>query len=154
MDFLVSNYYYRYANRKSVTNKPNSPKDIFEYELPYLVKTYKLHDRLAKKPNVLRIAYEEMIKRPEDTFSKAVEWLGLPLDMDNLRTAITFSSFDTIRKHEEQYGHIVAANNFQGFFTRSGKIGDWKKYFSNADAQKVKAALEKEGVSLARFTFE
>jgi len=156
LDNLVSNYYYRYINRESVTDKPNSVDDILDDWLPYLIKTYTLMDKLSGKKNALVFSYEELTRYPHLCIATVVRWLGLRLDYSNVDHAVQNSSFEKVRSFETRESRLSSeSTNFTGkFFTRSGKIGEWRNEMSPEAVNKVKTALEDAGINFSRFIIE
>lgn len=73
--------------------------------------------------HVLR--YEDMLKRPDETFAAVVQFLKLPLESDRLARAIRFSSFDELRAQEARHGYVEGSRKAERFF-RAGKAGGWR----------------------------
>ena len=155
-DYIVSNFHYRYKNRRSVNTGGMTPADIVDLELPYLVKTYTLLERLRRKPNVFAIAYESLVSEPERVFAQALDWLEIPCDGGAVRKAVAFSSLDVLRAYEEKHGPIVVnQQNFTApFFARSGKIGEWRDALDEEAVARLADGLAQYGIDCGGFITE
>ncbi|WP_135502005.1 sulfotransferase domain-containing protein [Roseovarius aestuariivivens] len=86
---------------------------------------------------VLPLRYEDMLDTPHESFSEALEFLGITPDPDRLDRAIRFSSFDELSKQEEKSGFTERSPHSERFFA-SGKSGGWKKDLSRDLIDKVR----------------
>jgi sulfotransferase family protein len=93
----------------------------------------------SPKLHVMR--YEDMTARPMEAFGGLVQFLRLPVDRDRLRRAIELSSFDSLRKKEEQHGFRERSPKSQRFF-RQGKAGVWRDVLTPAQVEAVVATHE------------
>jgi aryl sulfotransferase len=75
---------------------------------------------------VLVIRYEDMMLNSEETFTKAVAFCGLQYTRDQVCEAISKSSFNELRKQENEKGFRERSPESQVFF-RKGRIGSWKE---------------------------
>jgi len=73
----------------------------------------------------LVLRYEDMLSQPEKEFSKVVEHFGMTVDPERLDRAIRFSSFNVLKKQEEEEGFGERAQKSESFFTK-GQSGHWK----------------------------
>ena len=82
----------------------------------------------TQKPTfpVIVIRYEDMLINPFETFSKAIEFIGLEATPDQINTAILASSFDQLSCQESEEGFHEKSRKSKQFF-RSGKMGVWKE---------------------------
>ncbi len=157
LDIIISRYYYDYVNRLNYDSPVNSPSDIIEIILKEYILHYRSIDEIKEKEKVLKIAYESLILRPVETFEKALDFLGIEKDVKILKNAIEASSQEKVKEDEKkrglQNGNLVGKNMKSGFI-RSGKIGEWKDYFSQKDIDKIEAILGEESFSLDQFILE
>tara|TARA_B100000003_G_scaffold147283_1_gene132585 strand:+ start:227 stop:1018 length:792 start_codon:yes stop_codon:yes gene_type:complete len=87
------------------------------------------------------IKYEDLIENTEKCFNKIVSFLNkinnLPIDSKKIKKSILNTSFNKLKKLEENEGFNEAHQNS---FFRKGKIGDWKE---NLDP-KITKRIEEE----------
>jgi len=149
-DWLISFFYYKFKNRGITQYK--HPREIINFALKPYAKQYNKMKQISQKDNALMISYESMKKTPKKTFKKLINWLNLPYDESTLNKAIKFSSISTVRNEEKSNKKAIhSPKNYKGFFTRSGKIGQWKKYFNNKDLSTIKDILKKENININEF---
>ena len=82
------------------------------------------------------VRYEDMSRKPVETFGRLVEFLGLPKDRERLKKAIRFSSFDVVSRQEEQTGFIERSSKADRFF-RKGTVGEWRSVLTPALVDKL-----------------
>ena len=87
---------------------------------------------------VRTVRYEDMQSRPEEVFGEIVDFLKLGLDQSRLEKAIEFSSFDKLKKQEQEKGFVENSLNQAAFF-RSGKSGVWNDVLTAAQVAKIEA---------------
>jgi len=85
---------------------------------------------------VCLIRYEDMKAKPLETFSGAVQFLGLSNSEAQIEKAIRFSAFEQVRKQEEAQGFRERSPHSQRFF-RKGKVGSWREELSGAQVQRI-----------------
>ncbi|MEO1492476.1 MAG: sulfotransferase domain-containing protein [Pseudomonadota bacterium] len=88
---------------------------------------------------VLTLRYEDLKADPHAAFTKAIKHIGLTLDDELLDRSIRFSSFDEVRKQEDQNGFVENSENQQRFF-RSGESGQWQSTLSEAQVDTIRKA--------------
>lgn len=74
---------------------------------------------------VLVLRYEDMLENTFESFSKAVNFIGLEKTADEIKKAIKFSSFEILKSMEEKEGFKEKAPDAKSFF-RKGIAGSWK----------------------------
>ena len=99
------------------------------------VTSWQAMDKSAR--HILR--YEDMLYKPEKTFSELAKFLGLKPPKERLKRAIKFSSFETSRKLEAEKGFNERSDKAEKFF-RVGKAGQWKTALSPEQVEKIVAA--------------
>ena len=85
------------------------------------------------KCHVLR--YEDMKSDPLNTFSRACEAIGLPLDQDRIARAIEFSRFEQLQQQEKENGFRERPSN-RPFF-RSGQSNSWRTQLPSPVAKRI-----------------
>ncbi|MCB9958730.1 MAG: sulfotransferase domain-containing protein [Rhodospirillaceae bacterium] len=95
------------------------------------------------------VRYEDLMRRSEETFSKVVRALKMPLDKARLRQAIKHTSFKTLRAMEDKSGFIEASKKAERFF-RKGKVGDWR---GELTPPQVALVIENHGAMMRRFGY-
>lgn len=156
-DVLISYYFYSHANRKTTPNKAGHIREIMDDRTEADAINYALMFEAAKRfPNSMLLAYEDMTRRPQEVFAGVLEWLSIPVQHEALDRAIEFSSIPTVRKEEDRDGpiHTARVGNFVGYFTRDGRVGQWKEYFSAEDIVRMTRILERHGLKLDDFILE
>lgn len=87
--------------------------------------------------------YEDMLAQPEQTFGAVTRFLGLIPTAERLRQAIDLSSFDTLRRQEEQSGFNERSKASARFF-RVGRADQWRGKLTPAQIEAVVGANEKQ----------
>jgi hypothetical protein len=85
---------------------------------------------------VLVLRYEDMLEKPTETFRAVSAHLRQTPDDAVLTEAIELSSFDKLKRQEEQYDFRERSERADRFFV-SGKAGGWKERLSQAQAQRI-----------------
>ena len=82
------------------------------------------------------VRYEDMISFPAETFSKALKFLNLNFSEEQVRNAIVETSFETLKKSEEQFGFKEKIQSCDTFF-RQGKAGTWRAFLTELQIKKI-----------------
>lgn len=98
---------------------------------------------------LLVIRYEDMIFQPFETFSRAASFAGLSEDPYQIKRAIEYSSFENLRKQEEEKGFQERPKKMEKFF-RKGKVGSWPEELSPAQAEWI---IHDHGAVMRRFGY-
>ena len=124
-----------------------------KHSLPQIIGSWKTHYLSWKsmKKNYLLIKYENLIKNPEDEFTKVANFLGR-LFKHNFRKeviddAIKLSSFDKLEKMEQEHGFIESAANQDGTkqkFFYLGAKNDWRKLLNKKLIEEINIEFENE----------
>ena len=156
LDLIISSYFYFWRLQPKKAEIYSHPREVADRYLTDFIAKYSFMRAWAKrKPNFLCLSYETMKRAPFEMFTMVVLRLGLPLDIPKLRRAVEFSSFDASRKEELENGPIhPPTKDYQGFFTRSGEIGQWKEFFDDADLKRIWSRLEAAGIQRSEFILE
>jgi len=81
---------------------------------------------------VYLVTYEDMLRQPEDCFSGVLDFLNIPYSPEDLQRSISNSSFDKLKKQEEEKGFFEKPIE-SGTFFDSGRSGNWKAHFKQSD---------------------
>ena len=99
-----------------------------------------------KSINVLIIKYEDLVSDTQNTFTKIIKYLNkidnIKIDNEKIKSCINLTSFENLRKIEEEKGFIE--KGFGQFFFRKGKVGDWKKKLNQDLVKKVEEKFKLE----------
>jgi hypothetical protein len=90
----------------------------------------------ATELEVHLIRYEDMKLDPLNTFTKAVEFIGLDCSSAQIKEAVGKSDFSILREQEEKLGFKERPEKTTSFF-RKGQVGDWKNHLSEEQVQKL-----------------
>ena len=83
------------------------------------------------------VRYEDMLEKPQESFSKLLTHIGIPIDEARLEKAIRFSSFDEVSKQEDQSGFVESSPKNDRFFNK-GESGQWKTELAPEIIEKIK----------------
>lgn len=114
------------ANPKAALSKP---KKYHRSQLMQKMGSWSQHVQSwvnAPDMDVLTIRYEDMKLRPLDTFKMIAEFTDVTSDEPAIDRAILYSSFERLKKEEENYGFREKPAKSKRFF-RKGLIGSWQK---------------------------
>ncbi|MCF8466328.1 MAG: sulfotransferase domain-containing protein [Sneathiella sp.] len=80
--------------------------------------------------------YEDMLDKPFETFGGMARFLGIDPSDGQLKKAIEFSSFDAVRRQEDEKGFREQSDKNEKFF-RVGKSGQWKDVLSDEQVNRI-----------------
>jgi hypothetical protein len=98
---------------------------------------------------VLTLRYEDIKADPDAAFGKVLQRMGVPLDQERLARAIRFSSFDELRRQEDESGFREKSRHADRFF-RSGSVGQWK---TELPPEVVETICARHGRVMKRFGY-
>lgn len=94
-----------------------------------------------KADNLILVKYEDLLADTINEFEKIIKFSGLHLDKENLKSSVERSSFNSMKKDEEQnaktlkeLGHNTADSKYR--IIREGKINSWQEKFTDAESRK------------------
>jgi hypothetical protein len=99
--------------------------------------------------NVQVVRYEDLKSDPFETFGAVIRFVGLPYDANRLQKAIAFSSFETLKKQEQEHGFREKMPLSESFF-REGKTGGWRDKLT---PEQVQAIIAAHGAVMRRFGY-
>ncbi|HEX3010408.1 MAG TPA: sulfotransferase domain-containing protein [Syntrophomonadaceae bacterium] len=82
------------------------------------------------------IRYEDMKSHPLETFKRAVDFIGLDYDDQQIYKAIQFSDFKVLKQQEEKDPFKERPPQAESFF-RQGNSGDWTNHLSYAQINNI-----------------
>jgi len=82
------------------------------------------------------IRYEDMISFPVETFSKALKFLKINYTEEQVRNAVSETSFENLKKSEEQFGFKEKIQSCDAFFWH-GKAGGWRTLLTELQIKKI-----------------
>ena len=89
-----------------------------------------------KSPTILVVRYEDMLAKPTETFGAIAEHLRQELTPEQLTEAIELSSFDKLKRQEEEGAFRERSVHADRFFV-SGKAGGWRDWLTEAQALRI-----------------
>lgn len=87
---------------------------------------------------VCLIRYEDMKTKPLETFTKAVQFAGLPHTPAQIQKALEFSTFEILQKQEESEG-FREKNPASSRFFRKGQVGSWREELTKEQVARIVA---------------
>ncbi|GAB1291582.1 Sulfotransferase [Apodemus speciosus] len=140
-DVLVSGYFF--WGKTNLIKNPGSMETYFEWFLkgnvPY--GSWFEHIRgwlsMREEKNFLLLCYDDLKRDIRGTIEKICEFLGKKIKPDEMDLIIKYSSFQAMKENKMCDYNIIAkdvvTNGLQIF--RKGTTGDWKNYFTVAQAE-------------------
>jgi len=70
--------------------------------------------------------------------------------------SVEAASIKETRKEEAHLGGAIHApkEGLKGSFARSGKVGQWREFFDEADLDRIRTRLRKGGIDLEEFCLD
>jgi len=121
---------------------PHRDDDVYE-QFPQHLLSWAEHvlSWLNSPTELCVIHYEDMHRHPLATFRKAIRFLGLDHDDEEIRTAIQASEFKHLQRLEDEDGFIEKPREDTRFF-RKGVIGDGLKRLSDSQIKRLREQRE------------
>jgi hypothetical protein len=85
---------------------------------------------------VLVLRYEDMYSAPFESFSKAVDFVGLKTPAKEIERALEQASFHKMKHQEEEKGFSEKSIGSTCFF-RKGLVGDWKNILTKRQVENI-----------------
>jgi hypothetical protein len=98
---------------------------------------------------VLVVRYEDMLGKPLETLAAVARHLGQQATPAHIAEAVELSSFDKLKRQEEQFGFVERSDQGSNFFA-SGKAGTWNETLT---ADQVKSIVDTHREQMARFGY-
>lgn len=90
---------------------------------------------LAREGKLLVIKFEDLRRDPETAVSQMVEFVGVPMDLEKIRAALSNNSVDRMRIKEEKSRKLFRSTTENGRFVRKGAIQGWRTVLTPAQLQ-------------------
>jgi len=102
--------------------------DNINNQLPQLLLSWSGHVQswIESGLKVHIVRYEDMIFDPKKSFKAILEFMNFDVNEERLEKAISFSSFDSLKKQEQEKGFMMKDPRSQSFF-RKGQIGAYRE---------------------------
>jgi aryl sulfotransferase len=145
LDVAVSNAFYFNKSMDEVILDMNNPGFVLNNSIDCLyplleewLGTWSEHVTtwLNSCIRVHIIRYEDMVSNPFETFSNVLEFLDLHYADELIRQTIATTSFEALKKSEEQFGFKEKLQSCDAFF-RNGKTGTWKTVLNESQIKKI-----------------
>jgi len=129
-----------------IMNKPNGSlarqKNNFNVNNQFrqLMLSWSGHEQSWTADNVpfpvMVIRYEDMLHNGLETFTKAVEFMGIEVQPGQIERAIVNSNFERLKEKEKEKGFGEKNVKSESFF-RKGKSGGWKEELNAEQIQSI-----------------
>ena len=105
------------------------------------------------RENFFLLKYENLLKEPFNEMSNLLSAINWKIENNKLKQAIEKSSFDKLQKIEKKKGIMFDQKLLQkdSLFFRSGRLGDWKNYFSSKNNDLF---WEKHGLAMNKLGYK
>ena len=146
-DTLVSMYHF-YRMNKLMGCYEGSWEEFFEmYRQDALthetyMKYYIGWAEVKDHPNVMLVKYEDSVTNPARVIQDISKFINRPLSEDQINNIVRMTSFDYMGTHFAKANPKMFDEKISKFF-RSGKVGDWKNYFSEEQSSFVDEQYER-----------
>jgi hypothetical protein len=157
LDNLISSFFYHFRYRPELADEHTHPRQIIDQRLPLFIKNYSYQRELAaRNSHVRQFSYESLFLHKAETFTDILGFLDIPVNPETVEHAVEFSSLKSVREQEKQRKKAIHQDipGFKGSFVRSGKVGQWKEFFSPEDVARIKDRLAAHQISLDEFVLE
>ena len=149
-DVYISFFHY-YSNRLldnnvSLSSFINNPPDNYCLWSEHINSWLNNSSRIS----LLLIKYEDLILDTFIEIRKIIDFLGIDRKDKEIYDAIQKSSFSNMKQIELKYGRGKFKSG-PDVFVRGGKVGEWKKYFTNKDKLIFK---NNDNTALLKFGYE
>lgn len=138
LDVAVSYAFHNDVDMETITNvicnnnhamaSPRDAKQLRQIVMSWEQHAFSWQSQSLSIP-ILELRYEDMTLNPKETFTKVIDFCGLPLDEEKLERSINSSRMSRLVAQEERYGFKEKGEKTKKFF-RKGVIGDWRNHLS------------------------
>lgn len=113
--------------------------DRLDFQLPQRLMSWSQHvlswlDQRSIPVRLMR--YEDIYRRPIEEFTETVRFIGLDPDVERVRRAVAFSSFETLRQQELKHGFTEKPYGAASFF-RGGGVGGWREALTKTQVERL-----------------
>jgi hypothetical protein len=128
-----------------VINHPAGLQKVFDFMNVWATEKDAIKDLLI-------VRYEDLKSTPEATLAKIMEFLDSKADQSTITKAITFSSFDNMKKMESSGkfrlsgGRMVPKdqNNPDSYKVRKGEVGGFRQYFDIEQTRQIEETINQQ----------
>ncbi|MCB1582688.1 MAG: sulfotransferase domain-containing protein [Marinicella sp.] len=142
LDVAVSlKHYFNYSYDEAIAfmaakmaGTPNETENV-----PQIISSWSQHVASWTQEsgnNMLTLKYEDLLSNPQRSFRKVEHLLGLRKDHKRLTKAIRNSSFNQLKKQEQQVGFVEKHENAEHFF-RKGQKEQWRIELTEKQVEKI-----------------
>ncbi len=102
---------------------------------------------------VLVLRYEDMHADPVAAFTRVLKHIGVPPDPERVARAVEFSSFDEVRRQEEEHDFVERVSSER--FFHSGRSGRWRdgKWEGALDAELAEKICRDHAKVMGRYGY-
>ncbi|KAM7057814.1 sulfotransferase 2A1-like isoform 1-T1 [Molossus nigricans] len=158
-DILVSGYFFWCIS--NLVKKPESLEQYFEWFLQGNVAFGSWFDHvrgwmsMKGKENFLVVSYEELQQDTRSTVQKICRFLGKTLQPKELSSLLENSSFQVMKENKMSNYTLLRGSllDENGSLMRKGISGDWKNYFTVAQAEVFDKTFQEKMAGLPRELF-
>ncbi|XP_031537831.1 sulfotransferase 2A1 [Vicugna pacos] len=149
-DTLVSGYFF--WRTATFVKKPESLEQYFEWFMQgnVIYGSWFDHTRgwmsMREKENFLILSYEEMKRDTRSTVEKICQFLGKKLEPEELDSVLKNSSFQAMKENKMSNFSLLRGLHLteNASLLRKGISGDWKNYFTVAQAEAFDKAFQEK----------
>ena len=117
--------------------------------------SFKLLEKIFPN-NILILYYENMVNKPEENFSRVLDFIGHKIQTNEFNEAIKLSSKESIVNLENAYGESIskAYKNKSDRQLKDAKIGKWKNQITNDDIDYMQTRFKEFDIDLKSFIYD
>ena len=93
--------------------------------------------------NIFFVTYEDLSKNTSVVIKSLAEFIGKNLDVDTIEKIKTITSFSSMKENEKLNLEAEIFDKKESPFLRKGKVGDWVKYYSTEQGEKMDEKIKK-----------
>ncbi len=105
---------------------------------------------MPRMQGILVIRYEDMRTHPEENLKRIVDFIGTPGSAEDIKAAVTFSSYENMKKLEEKKvfwlngGRLIPKDrsNPNSYKVRRAKVGGYQDYFDDQQLAEIDHIVE------------
>ncbi|XP_066229974.1 sulfotransferase 2A1 [Saccopteryx leptura] len=159
-DILVSGYFFWIIS--NFVKKPESLEQYFEWFIQGNVAFGSWFDHtrgwmsMREKENFLIVSYEELKQDTRSTVQKICRFLGKKLEPEELNSLLKYSSFQVMKENKMSNYTLLRGwllDGESGSLMRKGICGDWKNYFTVAQAEAFDKIFQEKMADLPQELF-
>ena len=157
LDYSVSLFNYKHKKRADLPNRCKNPSEVLELKFTNYCNMYNSYKNASKSGRfrILRISYENLIQEPEFYLKSILTWLGNePVDR-LIEKSVKLSSIKKVKTAEKEGGEVNPdAKDLKGSFISSGKIGQWKNFYTSGDFEYWKKRFREQNIEIENFILD